>query len=154
MKHKISSKDLFVNHLKNFEKSVLRLLYSYDVCNKISREYGNMSEEYLVQYEALTARYGRTIDILVNRVLRYMDILEYNESGTIVDITNNAEKRGFVSSAQELRVLKDLRNEIVHNYDSDDYEEVFDDTMELIPSLLEIINKVKAYSSRLLEKIT
>jgi uncharacterized protein YutE (UPF0331/DUF86 family) len=59
-----------------------------------------------------------------------------------------------VSSAQELRVLKDLRNEIVHNYDSDDYEEVFDDTMELIPSLLEIINKVKAYSGRLLEKIT
>jgi len=148
----IPDKNVLKSHIANLDKSIERLLYSYNICNKISAERGQKNEEYLEHYEALTARYGRSVDILVSSVLRFIDIMEYIESGTIIDITNRAEKRGFVDSAQDLRVLKDLRNEIVHNYDSDDYEEVFDDSLRLIPDLLEIVNKVKVYCGKLLEE--
>ncbi|MCL2688389.1 MAG: hypothetical protein FWE57_00895 [Chitinispirillia bacterium] len=151
MNRRTPNKNMLKKHLENLNKSIDRLLYSYDICSKISSERGHKNEEYWEHYEALTARYGRSVDILVNSVLRYIDVMEYIEPGTTIDVTNRAEKRGFVDSAQDLRVLKDLRNEIVHNYDSDDCEGVFDDSLRLIPDLLEIINKVKIYCGRFLE---
>ena len=150
---KISDGDLLKKHLENLNKSVERLLYSYNVCNGIDVKCGQKTEEYWEHYEALTARYGRSVDILVNNVLRYIDIVEYIQPGSVIDITNRAEKRGFVDTPQELRILKDLRNDIVHSYDSDEYEEVFENSLKFIPDLLEIVNKVNEYCDRILRGV-
>jgi uncharacterized protein YutE (UPF0331/DUF86 family) len=153
MSNKISDKDLLKRHIKNLDKSIERLLYSYNVCNETNIKCEPKTEEYWEHYEALTARYGRSVDILVNNVLRYIDVVEYVQSGSIIDITNRAEKRGFVNTSKELRLLKDLRNDIVHNYDSDDYEEIFEDSLKFTPELIDIVNKVKKYCENILKDI-
>jgi len=144
--------EILQERIENLVKSKEHLLYSYNSCKKLKDENAELSGEYFVQYEALTARYGRTIDILVNSVMRGIDIVEYVEAGTIIDVINRAEKRNFVETADELRTMKDLRNEIVHTYDSEEYEETFDDVLELTPAVFSIIDKVILYCEKYTKK--
>jgi len=140
--------EILKKNLENLAKSRKHLLYSYNACRKLKENLSDLSNEYLVHYEALTARYGRTIDILVNSVLRVIDIIEYVEVGTIIDVINRAEKRKFVDTADELRSMKNLRNEIVHTYDTDEYEETFGDVLKLTPAVFSIIDKVNSYCEK------
>lgn len=148
MTNKKTSIDVLREKLENLVKSKEHLQYSYNICKTLKDENAELGDEYFVQYEALTARYGRTIDILVNSVLRAVDVVEYFEAGSIIDTINRAEKRKFVETAMELRAMKDLRNEIVHNYDADEYEETFDDVLEFTPALFSVIDKVVLYCER------
>ena len=63
--------------------------------------------------ENLTSRYSRTIDLIVNKVFRSIDYVELEDSGTLIDVVNRAEKRELIHSAMRIRELKDLRNGIV-----------------------------------------
>jgi hypothetical protein len=82
---------------------------------KIEKKDGYSNEEF-AQFEVLTSRYARTTDMLVNKVLRSIDTVELEDIGTVIDIMNRAEKCGIVSSAELLHTIKDLKNNIVHEY--------------------------------------
>ena len=49
--------------------------------------------------ENLTSRYSRTIDLIVNKVFRSIDYVELEDSGTLIDVVNRAEKRELIHSA-------------------------------------------------------
>jgi len=100
--------------------------------------------------ENLTSRYARTSDMLVNKVLRSIDTVESEDIGTIIDIMNRAEKRGIVSSAEILHTIKDLRNNIAHEYKIEEITGFFADVKKYTPLLLEIIKKVNEYCARYL----
>jgi len=100
--------------------------------------------------ENLTSRYARTTDMLVNKVLRSIDTVESEDIGTIIDIMNRAEKRGIVTSAELLHTIKDLRNNIVHEYKIAEITRFFVDVKKYTPLLLEIIEKVNVYCTRYL----
>jgi len=100
--------------------------------------------------ENLASRYARTTDMLVNKVLRSIDTVEFEDIGTIIDIMNRAEKRGIVSSAELLRTIKDLRNNIVHEYKIAEITRFFDDIQKHTPILLEIIKNVNVYCEKYL----
>ncbi|MCL2247215.1 MAG: hypothetical protein FWC10_08935 [Lentimicrobiaceae bacterium] len=88
--------------------------------------------------------------MLVNKVLRSIDTVEFEDIGTIIDIMNRAEKRGIVSSAELLRTIKDLRNNIVHEYKIAEITRFFDDIQKHTPILLEIIKNVNVYCEKYL----
>jgi len=73
------------------------------------------TEQQLESAEAFTSRFARSVDLLVNKVLRSLDRMELNPEGTLLDIIHRAEKRGLVGSADELREMKDVRNMIAHD---------------------------------------
>jgi len=98
--------------------------------------------------ENLISRYARTTDMLVNKVLRSIDTVESEDIGTIIDIMNRAEKRGIVSSSELLHTIKDLRNNIVHEYKIAEITRFFSDVQKYTPLLLEIIQKVNVYCTR------
>ena len=66
--------------------------------------------------EAFTGRFARSVDLLVNQVLRTLDRVDLKTEGTLLDLINRAEKRGFVTPSEELREMKDVRNIIAHDY--------------------------------------
>ena len=45
-------------------------------------------------------------------MLRSLDRVELKPEGTLLDVVNRAEKRGFVGQSEELREMKDVRNMI------------------------------------------
>jgi len=123
--------------------------HSYEQTSTIEIKTEYAIEEF-DKFENLTSRYARTTDMLVNKVLRSIDTVELEDIGTIIDIMNRAEKRGLVSSAKLLHIIKDLRNNIVHEYKIAEITRFFADVQKYTPLLLEIIQNVNVYCTRYL----
>lgn len=120
---------------------------SYDQCAAIGNKESYSKDEFDA-FENLTSRYARTTDMLVNQTLRSLDTVELTDSGTIIDIMNRAEKRGIVESAETLHKLKDLRNEIVHEYQIEQIAYFFESVLASTPVLLVTIDSLQKYSQK------
>jgi uncharacterized protein YutE (UPF0331/DUF86 family) len=95
--------------------------------------------------EAVTARFARLCDYLFNRAFRTLDQIELVEEGTNIDRLNRMEKRGVISSAQLWRDLRELRNEIAHEYLIERSDKVLQDVMKHAPELLQTVERFKKY---------
>ena len=60
----------------------------------------------------LSARFARVSDILVQKIFRLIDILDLEDSGTVLDRINRAEKKDLVGSAREFIEIRELRNRV------------------------------------------
>jgi hypothetical protein len=100
--------------------------------------------------EVLGARFARTTDFLVNKVLRSLDRHELEPEGTLIDVINRAEKRGLIAQARDLRRMKELRNEIVHEYLPHQQVELLADLKVQVPLLLETGQRLVAYADKVL----
>ena len=120
---------------------------SYEKAKTIERKEFYSDEEF-DKLENLASRYARTTDMLVNKVLRSIDTVESEDIGTIIDIMNRAEKRGIVASAELLHTIKDLRNNIVHEYQITEITKFFADVVKYTPALLDIIENINNYCAK------
>ncbi|MDD2762949.1 MAG: hypothetical protein PHE83_03120 [Opitutaceae bacterium] len=101
--------------------------------------------------EVLAGRFARTTDFLVNKVLRSLDRFELEPEGTLIDVINRAEKRGVIASARDLRRMKELRNEIAHEYLPSGQIELLADLKIHVLMLLEAGKRTLAHASRALK---
>jgi uncharacterized protein YutE (UPF0331/DUF86 family) len=106
------------------------------------------TEEEFDDFENLVSRYARMLDVILNKVFRSIDAIELEDGGTLLDVVNRAEKRGIVDSAERVRDLKDLRNDIVHEYETDDLRSLFRQTLDATPELFSIAEKIESYCRR------
>ena len=60
-------------------------------------------------------------------------------------MVNNAYKRALFEDIEELRIMKDIRNTIVHEYIEDELTEVFEEVLEYTQKLIQIINNTLEY---------
>jgi len=71
--------------------------------------------------------------------------VELLDSGSVIDSANRAEKRGIIDSVSRLRDLKDLRNELAHEYEADDLPGIFSAVLEAVPELFQIAGRIRLY---------
>ena len=71
---------------------------------------------------------------------RTVDVYEFENQETLVDVVNNAHKRGLFEDIDKLRIMKDVRNTIVHEYIEEALADVFDEVLEYSKELVSIIN--------------
>jgi uncharacterized protein YutE (UPF0331/DUF86 family) len=131
-------------NLGDLELSLKWLRRSYDRCAGIGIKTNYTEDEY-DYFENLTSRYARTVDLLINKTLRSIDTVEFLESGSIIDAVNRAEKRGIIDSVSDLRDLKDLRNEIAHEYGAGNLLELFSKVLAAVPHIFEVTGRVLNY---------
>ncbi|MCL2193562.1 MAG: nucleotidyltransferase domain-containing protein [Treponema sp.] len=139
--------DILRDNLGALNLSVNWVQRSYEQTVTIGVKENYTAEEF-DKFENLASRYARTTDMLVNKVLRSIDAVEFEDSGTIIDIMNRAEKREIVSSAKILHTIKDLRNNIVHEYKIAEITRFFGNVQEYTPILLDIIKNVNKYCEK------
>ena len=120
---------------------------SYNRCRLIDSAEVH-SKEHSEAVEAFTSRFARTIDLLANKVLRALDLVELEPSGSLLDVLNRAEARGLVDSSERLREMKNLRNTIAHDYVGEQLPETFAACVEFAPELLAVAKRVRDYCSR------
>jgi len=84
--------------LENLTKAKDALQYSYEKCQKIKLHKG-LSYEELESFEALTSRFARLSDIIIQKILRLLDFIDLEDTGTVRDRINQAEKKGVILSA-------------------------------------------------------
>ena len=90
--------------------------FSFSQVSGLPASLEGATEQQLESAEAFTSRFARSVDLLVNKVLRSLDRMELSPEGTLLDIIRRAEKRGLLGRADELREMKDVRNMIAHDY--------------------------------------
>jgi len=129
--------------------SLAWLKRSYNQCKNIG-----IKEEYTAveydSYENLTSRFARTTDLLVNKVMRSIDVAELLEPGSLIDTVNRAASRGIINSTEQIRYLKDLRNEIAHEYEPETLAELFTAVLESVPDLIQLSERTIEYCERLI----
>ena len=131
---------LFLKNVKDFERSIDWLKRALEKSETVNVD--RLSEEDIEKIEIL---FSRSADMLINRVLRGIDILELEDIGTKLDIAIRAEKRRFVESFKELIALKDLRNELAHEYLGEWFGNKLPEVIEASEKLIEIANRVLNY---------
>lgn len=86
--------------------------------------------------DALTSKFSRISDIFTQKVLKSLVLLTREDAPTFVDRMNLCEKLGVISSAADPIEIRDLRNQIAHEYLSENLTEVYQDCMALSGKLL------------------
>ena len=130
--------------LETLSESLRWLKRSCSICVEIG-----IKEEYLEEefdaFETFTSRFARTVDIILQKVLRSIDRVELEDQGTLLDVLNRAQKRGLIDSVDEIRLIRELRNDIVHEYTSGKLADLFADVMSNVPKLLDVAERIDRY---------
>lgn len=95
--------------------------------------------------EALTSRFARLNDFLVQRVFRTLDQIELVDEGTVLDRLQRAEARRLIDRADRWRELRLLRNAITHDYLIESADRVLTESLTAAPELLVAVESVIAY---------
>ena len=126
------------------EKQLQWLEISYKQCSNIQ-----IKKEYTVDefgnFETLCSRYSRSIDFLIRKIFRTLDEYEFENQGTLVDVVNNAHKRGLFEDIEELRIMKEIRNAIVYEYIEENLQDVFDEVLQYTKVLIKIMKDTLVY---------
>ena len=141
-------KEKLLNDKKLLLKQLSWIEISYTQCLDIG-----IKKEYDIdefgKFETLCSRYSRGIDFLIRKIFRTLDEYEFENQGTLVDVVNNAHKRELFEDIDELRIMKDIRNTIAHEYIEDNLTEVFEEVLLYTKSLINIINTTLKYLNNL-----
>ena len=135
---------LLLNDQKILQKQKKWLEYSLKECKTIGVKKDLTMEEF-GKFETLCSRYSRGIDFLIRKIFRTLDTYEFENQGTLIDTVNHAHKRGLFEDINELRVMKDIRNTIVHEYIEENLSDIFDEVLEYSEIMLVIIDNTLSY---------
>lgn len=128
------------------DMAVKMLEYSLQRCKKIGVKKDYSLEE-LDRFESLTSRFARTSDIYTQKVMKGLILILREEANTFIDRSNLFEKLE-ISSAEDLKMIRDLRNEISHEYKVDDITEIFEAVIEYSDKLIDVIERTKAFAEK------
>jgi hypothetical protein len=143
----VKTEELMIAGLKedieSINKAIRVLSRSLEKCTKIPVK-TNYTMEELDDFENLTSRFARTSDIYTQKIMKSIILLLREDSKTFLDNANLFEKLSMADT-EELKLIRDLRNEISHEYRLDDISEIFESVLEYSVKLLRIIDKTMAF---------
>jgi hypothetical protein len=139
-------------YLALLNKSVVALRYSYKKCSAIKEE-PEYDLEQQESFEALASRFARTSDILTQKIFKTLFILLQENTKTFIDAANFLEKLEIVENADDLLNIREIRNQIAHEYVESNIMALFHDVLLYAPLLEKIIDNVIIYNNQhLMEK--
>jgi uncharacterized protein YutE (UPF0331/DUF86 family) len=144
------ARQLLAQALAELSQARNHLDYSFAQVAPLPPDLAVVTAAQLESVEAFCSRFARTVDLLVNKTLRCLDRVELKPEGTLLDVVNRAEKRGFINHASELREMKDVRNIIAHDYAGARIAEIFAYCREQKPVADAICDRVCAYAGPIL----
>lgn len=124
---------------------------SYGICRNIDFE--NLTEETMDALESLTSRFSRLTDLLFSKVFRSIMYLEQGQSASWIDTLLAMEKKGLIDSGESAWLLKEIRNDIVHEYILTDLIPLYREVLDKCPVLLDYSDRAVSCVQELREKI-
>jgi uncharacterized protein YutE (UPF0331/DUF86 family) len=145
-------KNIFLDTLKEqldrFNQSIGVLSASYAKCRSLDTK-ESFSDIELESIDALTSRFARASDILIQKIFGLIDAIELEERGSVLDKIHRAEKRGIIRSSADFKQIRELRNQIAHEYANMNSAELFREILHISPVLIEsrstLMDFVKRY---------
>ena len=106
---------LLLTHWDLLQRSLMSLQQSTNKTRQLLRQ-SEFSFEELESIDSLTSKFSRTSDIYLQKVLRSIWMLLREDTVPLIDLLNRAEKLMIIVSAEELLQMRDIRNQIAHEY--------------------------------------
>lgn len=103
------------------------------------------SFEELESFDSLTSKFNRTSDIFTQKVLRSVWMLLHEPYVPFIDMMNKCEKMAILRSADQMIEIRDLRNQIAHEYLPDAIRELVPEAIDLAASLFENIESCQFF---------
>lgn len=145
-----NAKKFLLQNLEELFKMKKWLEHSLDLCLKI-KNFDDFDIFDLDKLEALTSRYARLCDFIINKMFRSIDSYEFVDTGTIIDRLNRSLKRNIGESLDQWREFKDLRNEIAHDYILFNNSHIYEKTLKYSQLLLDIVDEIHSYCKKIIE---
>ncbi len=133
-------KQLLKEELELLERAVVTLKLSVTKCKQIvlKKEY---SFEEMESFDSLTSKFRRTSDLYTQKVLRTIWMLLHEPFVPFIDLLNKAEKVRIIQSSDQLLEIRDLRNQITHEYIPEAITDLVPDVIDFCEVLLENIEQ-------------
>ena len=106
---------LLLIHWDVLQRSLKSLQQSRDKTHQLFQQ-SELSFEELESIDSLTSKFSRTSDIYLQKVLCSIWMLLCEDTVPLIDLLNRAEKMMIIVSAEELLQMRDIRNQIAHEY--------------------------------------
>jgi len=129
--------DLLQNSIESLNLSVVK-------CRKIGFKHIPTFEE-MESFDSLTSKFARTSDIYIQKILRGTWVLLHEPYAPLIDMLNKSEKTGIIYSADKLLEIRELRNQIAHEYIPETVHELVKEVIELYPTLQKNIKHTKTF---------
>ncbi len=120
---------LLSEEIDMLEKAIQTLKLSVNKCLAIYNK-NDYSFEDLESFDSLTSKFSRASDLYTQKIIRTIWILLHEPFVPFIDMLNQAEKLSIIYSADQLFEIRDLRNQITHEYLPDAITELVPDVLE------------------------
>jgi hypothetical protein len=130
--------DLLQSEWELLQAAVGTLQLSIIKCQSIGVKESYTFEE-LESFDSLTSKFNRTSDIFTQKVLRSVWMLLHESFVPFIDMMNKSEKMLILRSADKMIEIRDLRNQIAHEYIPDAIRDLIPEVIELTSLLIENI---------------
>lgn len=126
-------------------KAIAALEYSLQKVHKLDLD-SDLSLDEQEILESFTARFSRLSDLFTQKYLKTFFILIGERPHTIIDKSNILEKLK-IKNAKLLLDIRDIRNDITHEYIEDTVNILINKAIEATPNLIEIIKSTNEYTN-------
>ena len=145
----MTDKDQAINDLLKSEWNLLiaaidTLQMSVRKCRSIGKKEKYSFEEF-ESFDSLSSKFNRTSDIFTQKVLRSIWMLLHESFVPFIDMMNQCEKLLIIHSADQMIEIRDLRNQISHEYIPEAIRDLVPDVIELTDRLLTNIDTCKNF---------
>lgn len=80
------------------------------------------------------------------------DAIELVDEGSLIDQLNQMEKRGVIEDVEDWLFIRELRNDIAHDYLFESNKKIQRNAYSLIPLLSKTMSKLEKYVERKIKK--
>lgn len=126
------------------DRSIQTLERSIDKCKPMLGK-DDPSFEEMESFDSLTSKFGRSSDLYTQKVLRTIWILLHEPFVPFIDLLNQAEKMRLIQSADQLLGIRDLRNQITHEYIPEAVAKLVPEVIENSTWLIQNIQQTKQF---------
>jgi hypothetical protein len=140
------NRELLTRNWNLLARSIETLHISVEKANKIGvkQEY---SFEEMETFDSLTSKFNRTSDLYTQKILRSCWSLLHEPFMPFIDMLNKSEKIGLIKSADEMIEIRDLRNQIAHEYIPEAIQELIPEVINMAALLQENITMTRTFAT-------
>jgi len=130
-----NNRELLKQNWELLMRSLDSLKLSVEKVSNIGQKKAYTFEE-LESFDSLTSKFARTSDIFLQKILRTIWALLHETQMPLIDVLNKAEKLSLIESSDQLIEIRDIRNQIAHEY-------LPEAIQELVPEVIELSNHLE-----------
>ncbi len=129
---------------KLIKTSMESLALSVEKCKSIGIK-PEYSFEETESIDSLTSRFARVSDIYTQKIIRGIWALMHEPFVPFIDLMNIAEKAGIIVSSDSMLQIRDLRNQIAHEYLPEIVKELMQEVLDSYSALKRNIDQTELF---------